>query len=391
MFNFVNFKLDMKIENWYRNSFEHQLGGRYITLQSIMPLLDGYNFTFEISIPGISELGKDIPLIKIGNGPTIVLGWSQMHGNESTTTKAVFDFLKFISQNIEFESQINLFLSNYTFYIFPMLNPDGAELYTRENANGIDLNRDAQTLSQRESKCLREIFERVKPSLCLNLHDQRTIYGLKTGKSATISFLSPAADAKRTVTDSRKSAMQLIVKMYHSLQNYIPGHVGRFDDSFNESCVGDTFQKMGVPTVLFEAGHYRLDYQREKTREFIFYSLLSLFDITEESSQPIRYKEYFKIPENIKNYNDFILRNVKLSHEKEVVSIAIQYTEVLKDNEIDFIPVIDEIGNLKDKIGHKEENAHCAEILTIPQKKLTVGQNISKIFNKSDNSTIYFQ
>ncbi len=381
----------MKIESWYSNNFELHLRGRYITLQSIVPLLDMCKSKYEISVPGISEMGKDIPLIKVGKGPKIVLGWSQMHGNESTTTKAVFDFLKFISQKDVFQSEIELFLRNYTFYIFPMLNPDGAELYTRENANGIDLNRDAQSLSQRESKCLRETFERLKPSLCLNMHDQRSIYGLKNGKSAAVSFLSPSADAKRTVTESRKSAMQLIVKMKISLQNYIPGHVGRYDDGFNEACVGDTFQKVGVPTILFEAGHSGQDYQREKTREYIFYSLLSLFDITEENSGPIQYKEYFEIPENLKNYNDFILRNVKLPHEEKTVSIAIQYTELLKSNEIVFIPLIDEIGELDNKFGHEEENANGQEILTNSQENLTVGQNISKIFDKSDNSTIYFQ
>jgi murein tripeptide amidase MpaA len=33
-------------------------------------------------------------------------------------------------------------LNNFSFYCIPMLNPDGAKLYTRLNANQIDLNRD---------------------------------------------------------------------------------------------------------------------------------------------------------------------------------------------------------------------------------------------------------
>lgn len=360
-------------------------------MQHIYPLLDMYKMSYEISVPGLSEMGQDIPLLKVGKGPEVVLAWSQMHGNESTTTKALFDFLKFISQRHHFQPQIEQFLSKFTFYIFPILNPDGAHSYTRENANNIDLNRDAYNLSQKESQCLREVFNSVKPSLCLNLHDQRSIYGFKTGKSATVSFLSPAADAERTVTNSRKVAMQHIVKMNKLLQKYIPGQVGRYDDSFNEACVGDTFQKNGVPTILFEAGHFEQDYQREKTREYIFYSLLSLFDIMEEISEQVQYKEYFEIPENLKNYNDFILRNVILPNEKKTVSVAIQYLEVLKENKIDFVPVIDEIGNLDDKFGHKEKNGEKVKILTNPQENLTVGHNISKIFDKNDNSTIYFQ
>lgn len=380
----------MEIESWYKDNFEFLIGGRYITMQHIYPLLDMYKLNYEISVPGLSELGQDIPLIKIGSGSKIVLGWSQMHGNESTTTKALFDFLKFVSQRHYFQTEIEEFLSTYTFYVFPILNPDGSQSYTRENANKVDLNRDAQNLSQKESQCLRNIFDAIKPSLCLNLHDQRSIYGFKNGKPATVSFLAPAADEKRTKTDSRKIAMKQIAKMNNTLQNYIPGQVGRYDDSFNEACVGDSFQKAGVPTILFEAGHFEQDYQREKTREFIFYSLLSLFDIIGDEGQ-VNYKEYFNIPENQKNHNDFILRNIKLEEGKKIVSVAIQYTEVLRNDEIHFEPIIDEIGNLKNKYGYKEKDAEGMEILTIPQDKLTVGSNISKIIDKSNGSIIYFQ
>ena len=82
--------------------------------------------------------------------------WSQMHGNESTTTKALFDFINFLHSNTKESSVI---LDHFTFCMLPMLNPDGAKLYTRENANGIDLNRDAQNLSQPESIALRKTFE----------------------------------------------------------------------------------------------------------------------------------------------------------------------------------------------------------------------------------------
>ncbi len=381
----------MEINSWYRDHFEFRISGRYITMQHIYPLLDMYRLNYEISVPGLSELGQDIPLIKIGNGSEIILGWSQMHGNESTTTKALFDFLKFISQKQYFQTEIEQFLNKYTFYIFPILNPDGAQLYTRENANKVDLNRDAQSLSQKESQCLHNAFDTLKPTLCLNLHDQRSIYGFSEGKSATVSFLSPAADEKRTITDSRKIAMQQIAKMNNVLQKYVPGQVGRYDDSFNEACVGDTFQKAGVPTILFEAGHFNQDYQREKTREFIFYSLLSLFDIIGEKLKSIKYEMYFDIPENLKNYNDFILRNVKLKDKRQLVSVAIQYEEVLKNDQIFFSPVIDDIGKLKNKFGHKEIDTKGAEILTNSQDKLTVGANVLEIIDKSDKSVIYFQ
>jgi hypothetical protein len=56
-------------------------------------------------------------------------------------------------------------------------------------------------------------------------------------------------------------AIDLIANINTVLQRYIPGQIGRFDDSFNLNCIGDTFQAMGVPTLLFEAGHFEGDYQ----------------------------------------------------------------------------------------------------------------------------------
>ncbi len=379
----------MEIDTWYRNNFEVKLSDRYLTLEHISQILDDYKTVYQISIAGYSEEGLPIPLVKIGRGSKLVLGWSQMHGNESTTTKALFDFLKFVSQKDFFEIEIKNFLNSYSLYLIPILNPDGAELYTRENANKIDLNRDAQNLSQSESRTLQKVFEDLKPDLCLNLHDQRSIFGFTDGNPATVSFLSPAADNKRTITDARIVAMQHIVKMNSVLQNYIPGQVGRYDDSFNPDCVGDTFQKLGVPTILFEAGHYQQDYQREKTREFIFYSLVSLFDILSEEKRDTNYEEYFNIPENKKNYNDLIFRNVSLKDGDQSISLAIQYVEKLKNDKICFEAIVDEIGELSDKFGHIDKNINAAEILTNPQVKLTVGVNISKIYDKSDNSLIF--
>lgn len=381
----------MKIADWYRANFEDHLSGRYITLEHIDPILNIYKQHFEISVAGLSEQQKSIPLIKIGGGPKVILAWSQMHGNETTTTKAIFDFLKFLLQKELYKEEIEGFLLTHSFYILPMLNPDGAAVYTRENANDVDLNRDAQNLTQAESRCLRKVFDELQPSLCLNLHDQRSIYGLDNGNPATISFLSPAADSSLTHTDARKKAMALIAKMNRFLQNFIPGQVGRYDDSYNPACIGDTFQSFGVPTILFEAGHYKMDYQREKTREFIFYALLVLFDIIKSKDKTFNYKDYFQIPDNRKNYNDFILRNISFPKAKEPIDLAIQYSEVLNNGVIEFQAIIEEIGQLDDRYGHLEANAHSNEILTKTQKSIAVGVKISKIFDKNDENEIYFQ
>ena len=88
-----------------------------------------------------------------------------MHGNESTTTKALFDLYKYIEDHKETKF-VNTLLAMCTFTFVPMLNPDGAEAYTRINANKVDLNRDAQDLSQPESLILKELYTNIKPDYC---------------------------------------------------------------------------------------------------------------------------------------------------------------------------------------------------------------------------------
>ena len=107
---------------------ENSLFGRYITLKNVEPLLDKYS----TEVVSKSVLNKPIYKILIGKGNTTIFMWSQMHGNESTTTKALFDFLNFLNSN---EDLAILLLEKFTFCILPMVNPDGAELYTRETVS----------------------------------------------------------------------------------------------------------------------------------------------------------------------------------------------------------------------------------------------------------------
>ena len=107
----------MQITSWYTDNFEDRLKGRYITIKHILPLLDSYRNIFNVSVAGYSEKGVEIPLVTLGKGAKKVLIWSQMHGNESTTTKALFDFFKYISVN---KQQTALLLSQYSFYVLPI-------------------------------------------------------------------------------------------------------------------------------------------------------------------------------------------------------------------------------------------------------------------------------
>ncbi|WP_044397705.1 M14 family zinc carboxypeptidase [Lacinutrix sp. Hel_I_90] len=352
---------------------EETLSGRYIHAEHIKPLLIKHKNNFTIEPIGHSVLGEAIHSISIGNGPKRILMWSQMHGNESTTTKAIFDLLNLFNESNALTLAI---LKACTIAIIPLLNPDGAKAYTRLNANAIDLNRDAKDLSQPESRVLRDFFNAFKPHFCFNLHGQRTIFGAgKTNNSATISFLSPTQDQARNVTDNRQVAMSLINDMNSMLQLEIPNQVGIYDDAYNINCVGDTFQTLNVPTILFEAGHYKNDYNREEVRRFMFQSLLRAIQLVASNEiNTNSYSEYSKIPQNEKCFYDIIIKDAKYNN--EIVDIAIQYQERLVDNIVHFIPQIEKIEKLKGFYAHKTLKANYNEVLTLNGQQLVLGNEI---------------
>lgn len=333
---------------------EETLGDKYITLSHLEKLIDQN----KPSVVGHSVENKIIYKIEIGVGKTKVFMWSQMHGNESTTTKALFDFINFLNSD---ESLANEFREYFTFCFLPMVNPDGAEKYTRENANGVDLNRDSQALSQPESKVLRKVFEDFKPDYCYNLHDQRTIFGAgDKGDPATISFLASAYNENRDYNTTRLKAVEIIVAMNDVLQLYIPNQVGRFDDSFNINCIGDTFQNLGVPTILFEAGFYPNDYVREITRKYIFISLISgLKHIYENDIVSNKIEDYLNIPQNKVNFFDIVYKNVKINYDnlEKSINFAAQYIEKPNDGKIDFEAVIAQVDNLDNYFAHHSIDA----------------------------------
>lgn len=371
-----------ELQSLFSNNKEQNLYGRYIHNEHILPLLNTQKDKVEINEIGRSVLNKPIYNIRFGTGSKRILIWSQMHGNESTTTKAVFDLINTFNKNST--KKLETILDACTICIIPILNPDGAKAYTRLNANGIDLNRDAQNLSQPESVVLRKVFEEFEPHFCFNLHGQRTIFsaGIKN-KSSVVSFLAPAQDKDCSITDTRKVAMEIVTIMNKNLQQQIPDQVGVYDDSYNINCVGDTFQSLNVPTILFEAGHFPNDYLREKTREYIYQSLVvSLIYISDNELTGKNYKDYFLIPGNNKLFFDVILR--KANYKGIIEDIALQFEEVLNNDKIEFVPTLKKVGKLDSFYGHREIELDKNEISIIENDSFR-GVEIVLVNKNSEN------
>src|SRR5690606_38426496 len=121
---------------------EEALKSRRFTHDQMMPLITALkdNDLFEVSQVGTSIKGKSLNLISFGDGDIDVFLWSQMHGDESMATMALFDIINFFESS-DFKQQKDMMLSKLFIHFVPMLNPDRAEQFTRRNALHINMNR----------------------------------------------------------------------------------------------------------------------------------------------------------------------------------------------------------------------------------------------------------
>lgn len=327
---------------------------RYISPEKLFLYLEE-NFNDYLKIIGTSFLQKPIYKMTIGTGPVKILAWSQMHGNESNATHAMLDLL-FTLKNSE-ELKDELFSKIQLDFIF-MLNPDGSEKWTRLNAQDVDLNRDFHHEASTEIKFLKNTVASGDYDYALNLHEQRTIFTTDGIYPATLSFLAPSEDVERTITENRKKCMAVIGEVYDRLKEMIPEQIGRYSDEFYPASTGDNFIKGGLPTILFEGGHFIGDYERKETRKYYTIALYyALKAISRLGSATDGWETYLEIPENKETHYDIIYRNVKLNTPHEcILDIAVQYREVKEEskNDISFIPYVMEAGDVKNKKGWLE-------------------------------------
>lgn len=311
------------------------LESRYLPPEGIASIMEAFSATFDIKTIGQSVEGRVIQRIRMGSGPIKVMIWSQMHGNETTTTRALLDLVNML---IAKKGKPKDWLDQMTIMAIPMLNPDGAQYYTRQNANEIDLNRDAQAQSQPETSVLFSMYEDFQPDFCFNLHDQRTRYAVgDTEVPSTLAFLAPAAEKSKAITPARKRAMKVIAGMHSTLRKTSDIGISRYEDEYNSQCVGDTFSSRGTTTILFEAGHYPGDYQRQITRRYIFDSLFCALDLIADSRlEQIDHAAYFDIPENKTSFADIILLNKIV--DDSMTNFPLNYEEQLVKGKITFVP-----------------------------------------------------
>jgi len=203
---------------------------------------------------GASVEGRSINLVIIGTGARKVLLWSQMHGDEPTATAALLDMLSYMQGNLQSQFVKDI-MTQTRLLIIPMLNPDGAERFTRRNAQDIDINRDARYLQSPEGRALKSVKDEYQPDFGFNLHDQgsRNMVG-RTGRVAAFSLLTPPYDYEDNDNETKIRAKKVAAAFLTAVAPYAYGHVSKYDADYMPRSFGDSMQSWGVSTVLVESG-----------------------------------------------------------------------------------------------------------------------------------------
>ena len=156
-----------------------------------------------------------------------------------------------------------------------MVNPDGAQHFTRANALGVDINRDAKERLSREARILWDWIQRHQPKVAYNLHDQRSWFGIpNSNRPATFSVLAARANPEGSTTPAVRAAQGAAGDLAHVFSDLSGLQTTTFDDSFYPGAFGENVQASGIPVVLVETGSHFSGYDRTQQVDWLTDGLL---------------------------------------------------------------------------------------------------------------------
>lgn len=291
-----------------------ELDPLHLTAAMLHPVLNetcaASNGMLTMTAAGRSFEGRPIYSVSGGSGPARVLLWSQMHGDESTATRALGDLFRWLVMTAG-EPATEGVLSKVSLLAVPMLNPDGAERRTRRTAQGLDMNRDALALRTPEGRLLTKIAADFRPVVSFNLHDQELSTTGDSRAVTALALLAPAFEPTRADNPSRTTAKKIASFAASAAACVAPGRIARYDDGYEPRAFGDLFQKNGYGTVLVESGHEKGDPRKMSVRKLNFIVLAAALErIGEGGFGQLTTDSYDRLPPNGKRAYDVIVRNV---------------------------------------------------------------------------------
>lgn len=102
--------------------------------QNLYTLLTRYPF-LNVQTVGHSVIGKNIYVVKLGNGPNSVFYSGSIHSNEWITSVVLMKFIEdycdaYLTNSSLYGYNIRQLFSTSSIFIMPMVNPDGVDLVT---------------------------------------------------------------------------------------------------------------------------------------------------------------------------------------------------------------------------------------------------------------------
>ena len=163
-------------------AFEQRNGAAWTTHaeeQQFLAAVDAQSPRARLTEIGKTKQGRPVQLVELGapgpagaaaarNRPTALMVCSQ-HGNEPSGREACLRFLR----DLAFTSDAGLvaLLERTTFLFVPAANPDGRNANSRENTDGVDINRDHVGLDTPEAKAMAAVVRDWQPDVALDLHE----------------------------------------------------------------------------------------------------------------------------------------------------------------------------------------------------------------------------
>ncbi len=148
----------------------------YEDMMSFLGDLQARTGAFTLDTIGSSLEGRSLVLLHFtgggegdsaGGGDRVtLLMYAQQHGNEPSGKEASIALARDIATG-----QFIDFLGSVDLYLIPQVNPDGSEARQRQNAGGMDLNRDHLTLTTPEVQALHKVFDDLMPEVTLDVHE----------------------------------------------------------------------------------------------------------------------------------------------------------------------------------------------------------------------------
>jgi len=335
----------------YPHFRNNQFEGRYIDPEQWSQYCLKLPKSFVQETQGSSFEGRPIHHLKWGQGSKKIFFWSQMHGNEPTATMALSDFFGLLIRGEREDhpghSLVSSWKETFEFHFIPMLNPDGAAVYTRRNAEGIDLNRDAVVKRSPESGFFWSLIEKEKPHFGFNLHDQRSVFSAGFSESpATISLLAASPDKERNINPSRRVSIQLAGFLAQTLRHNLGTNIARYTDEFYPTAFGDNLQKMGVANVLIESGAAFNDVNRDIARQANFVCLAAgLEALRTESLNRVHEISYQSLPQNEMRFFDLVINNVQWKGSPS--DVGLNAKELWNGSQLERVYEVADIGDLQ--------------------------------------------